>query len=58
MKKSISAIVLSVLLVTLAFGTAFAKEEYRIKFGYSASDKAVSYTHLDVYKRQLQHGLV
>ena len=39
MKKSISAIVLSVLLVTLAFGTAFAKEEYRIKFGYSASDK-------------------
>ncbi|MCD7953848.1 MAG: DctP family TRAP transporter solute-binding subunit [Synergistaceae bacterium] len=39
MKKSISAILISVILVTFAFGTAFAKEEYRIKCGYSASDK-------------------
>ena len=43
MKKSISAILLSVLLVTLAFGPAFAKEEYRIKFGYSASDKETNF---------------
>ena len=31
MKKSISAILISVILVTFAFGTAFAKEEYRIQ---------------------------
>lgn len=57
MKKSISAILISVLLVVLAFGTAFAKEEYRIKFGYSASDKETNFiTFQDTFKKHVEEA--
>lgn len=55
MKKSISIVLLSILCVTLAFGTAFAKEEYRIKFGYSASDKETNFiTFSDTFKKYVE----
>lgn len=43
MKKITSVTILSILLVAMAFGTAFAKEEFRIKFGYSATAKENNY---------------
>lgn len=57
MKKSISAILISVILVTFAFGTAFAKEEYRIKFGYSASDKEANIiTFYDTFEKYVEEA--
>lgn len=57
MKKSISAILISVFLVAFAFGTAFAKEEYRIKFGYSASDKETNFiTFEDTFKKHVEEA--
>ena len=62
MKKSISAILISVILVTFAFGTAFAKEEYRIKFGYSASDKEANiitfYNTFEKYVEEASGGRI
>ncbi|MCC8056762.1 DctP family TRAP transporter solute-binding subunit [Cloacibacillus sp.] len=62
MKKSISAILISVILVTFTFGTAFAKEEYRIKFGYSASDKEANiitfYNTFEKYVEEASGGRI
>lgn len=55
MKKSISAIIISLLLLTMAFGTAFAQEEYRLKFGYSASDKETNFvTFQNTFKKYVE----
>lgn len=43
MKKTAKSIALSMLLVVVCFGTAYAKEDFRIKFGYSASAKEANY---------------
>lgn len=57
MKKGISVILLSVLLVIFAFSTAFAKEEYRIKFGYSASDKETNFiTFQNTFKKYVEEA--
>ena len=51
MQKKISIAVLSLSLVLLVCTSVFAKEEYRIKFGYSASEKESNFqTFKNVFK--------
>ncbi|MEA4871720.1 MAG: DctP family TRAP transporter solute-binding subunit [Synergistaceae bacterium] len=55
MKKNFSIIIISIFLVSMLFGTAFAKEDFRIKFGYSATDKENNFqVFKNVFKKYVE----
>lgn len=57
MKKIFSMVVFVAFLVTMTCGIAFAKEEFRIKFGYSATDKENNFKVFEsVFKQYVEEA--